>query len=162
MHPMLTPVKTEIDKNSQAPIYAALDRSANCPESKVWQYWNGIRQSRTLFNKNTTLYFNGGLIVTRICPLTRAMLLFVIDKTLEIGSASPLTEQSALWSFSNSSLYGILPQSLNCFPGGSCDTVCPPDVIGYHALRGKLLRRMQASFSWRFATMAGHQWLYAF
>jgi hypothetical protein len=122
-----------INDNPNVPFYAVLDRSAYCPGSAVWRHWNRYRQHITIFNKNRTLYFNGGLIMTRNSPMARHMLQFVIKKIAETQISFQNAEQDALWAFTDSSFYGVLPPRLNCQPGGPCHTVCPPDVIGYHA-----------------------------
>jgi hypothetical protein len=136
--PIQTVLRRAIQNNPDVPFYAVLDRSANCPGSAVWRNWNQYRQHITMFNKNRTLYFNGGLIMTRNSPIARRILQFVISKIAETKYSFQNAEQDALWAFTDSSLYGILPSSLNCQPGGPCRRVCPPDVIGYHARDGSI------------------------
>jgi lipopolysaccharide biosynthesis glycosyltransferase len=136
VRPFLNELSSHVRNNPASPIFAFRARSAFCPKRLVWHRVNRFRQSITLSHRNSTLYFGGGLLLFPNCHLARVIPDHVIEMTAKRGSPFPCVEQDALWAFSNSSVYGILPWSFNCQMGGICGSRCFDDVGLVHARQG--------------------------
>jgi hypothetical protein len=135
MRPFPSDLMSCVSRNQHVPIWATLARPVPCsgPNRSATLYHS--RQKMTIYNTNQNLYFNSGFLLFRNCKNTQQ----IISRVLEIGATQkqplPLGDQEMLWAFSNSSLYGILPWTFNCQPGGICNVKCEPGSAVIHGHR---------------------------
>jgi lipopolysaccharide biosynthesis glycosyltransferase len=129
VHPFLEELNSYLVRAPNAPIFAVLDLAVNCTHgTEVKQFYEG-RQRITVYNRNKTpfLYYNSGFLVLRNCEMTKRMIRHVIEMTSKLGFGFDHADQDCLWAFTNTSLYGGLPNKFNCM---EIRRLCPLNGCG--------------------------------
>jgi hypothetical protein len=141
VHPFLQELNSYLVLDQNAPLFAVLDIQTVCasggPSARYFAGFHRDRLELTIVNKNATefRYYNSGFLVMRNGELMRQIFGQVIGNISLRAPRFFYGDQDAIWAYSNTSLFGLLPMKFNCMDiRQTCsEHMCGPETLLFHS-----------------------------